>query len=495
MFTILSILTFETKAQPISYDSLREFNNRIIQSFLFDDESRLVIAGSGGNHGFTGSYFGIYDTTQANYQLLADTVYTDNVCGASNGIEDVILHPQGGYVAAVNRKDCTYLQYGLLWLNENAQEIKYSAIPGYDPYSWDYGQNAKFTDILIRDDGHFLCSIRRDTKAPGTDNKKVVSIAEFDENLNFIEVHNLENNLNHHVVNFQFIGGRLFVYGKKNPKDSLSGYPGVDYPNVPYLAELDPFDFSILQSKEFQLYGGVEVLNSRNNELLISWIFDDGKDDWGSRLTKVNIDQLNVDISETSINHTSDYFALVKQTEILNETYAVSFVHLSSNLAESPRGNYIFLHNYKDLTKIDSIWIESSPSASFILDVNLRSEGLFYVFNRLGSGSTEYLTEFGMVRTQAIVSTQDLSAFSNMFVDVYPNPVRKGGTYTVKHSLKFNTESIIEVSDLEGRLLHSSILPLNSQSNEFRVDYPSGVYFVQLRSGSRIHATKKLVVQ
>ena len=98
MLAIISILTFEIKAQPIRYDSLREFNDRIIQSFLFDDENRLVIAGSGGNHGFTGSYFGIYDTTQANYQLLADTVYKDNICGAWNSIEDVILDPQGGYL-------------------------------------------------------------------------------------------------------------------------------------------------------------------------------------------------------------------------------------------------------------------------------------------------------------------------------------------------------------------------------------------------------------
>lgn len=487
LLIIISSISFEATSQPIRYDSLRDFNQRSIKSFFFNQDSELVIAGYGTN-GSRGFYFGIYDTTHHGYTLRADTFYVHDYCNATNSIEDIIIHPESGYLAAVNIKECGVYQFGLLWLDNNAQEKKYSAVPGYEPYSWDYGRKPTFQDIFIRDDGHVIGMVSRMTSAPSTEHHKVISFIEFDENLDFVDVYHLENTFNKHRLEAKYIQNKLFVYGHYNA-DNTPDYR----PSLPCLAELDPYDFSIKQNKDFGYPGFVEDLNIRNNELLVSWAFSEGYGTGTNRLSKVDINDINRTIDSLDYPASLDAILSIRKTAIINDDYAISFMKLDKSNSSDGIGNYIFLFNYSNFSKIDSLEIQADLESD-IADIYLDTEGLYYVFSRPGDGLFEYWTELGVVRTQDIVSTQDLSSLRNQFVNIYPNPVQEGNTITLNHALKLPSVTNIEVYDLEGRLLHSSILPLNSQSTKFRVDYPSGVYIIQLQSGSRIHATKKLIV-
>ena len=130
--------------------------------------------------------------------------------------------------------------------------------------------------------------------------------------------------------------------------------------------------------------------------------------------------------------------------------------------------------------------VDNDGSASFIVPDEAVSnfarvmvqaaDNVFYNVNR---------RQFKVV--EGVVSTRDLDFENN--ISIFPNP--SDGQFTLQMTTQSNTEAQIEVLDMQGR--SHSTFEINSDSHEFDLSVPAGLYFIKITQDDRV-AYKKVVV-
>ena len=91
--------------------------------------------------------------------------------------------------------------------------------------------------------------------------------------------------------------------------------------------------------------------------------------------------------------------------------------------------------------------------------------------------------------------TVGLNELSNTTINlkVYPNPVIDN-RFTITYLLEKNKKGLLEVFDVEGRVVYKQLLPQWSTMQNVTVSVlHSGIYLLRLTSGENIVATKMVV--
>lgn len=490
LLIIISSISLQAISQPIRYDSLTDFNNRIINDILFTTNNNLVIVGNG-TQGADGSYFGVYDTSSS-YSKIAEDFYFDWQCiFTNNEFHDVLEHPENGYIASMTFKECGFYEIGLVWFDQNGSQLKRSTVPS-SVFHPKYGEYPFFSDILIREsDKHILGILNFESSSPNYDTLVNHSIIiEFDDELNFVQSTAEDLLFPNHYLELKQLNNKVFVFGKelKSPEQ---------YYSKGYIAEVDINTLNITQEKVFEFNeGSITDLTEWNQNITLSISYAKNDSTLTSSLIEILPSNVNHELRRLDLPMNSGAREVISHINFLNDDFGIVFSSQTDYSPTEGLENIIRLFSSRNFEFLDSISINMNLEKG-VTKTLLNNQGLYFLIPRTETTSSfnNAITELLFLRTQSIVSTGDLSFSTSELVNLYPNPVQEGNTLTLNHVLKLPSETNIEVYDLEGRLLQSSILPHNSQSTEFRVDYPSGVYIIHLRSGSRIHATKKLIIQ
>ena len=102
----------------------------------------------------------------------------------------------------------------------------------------------------------------------------------------------------------------------------------------------------------------------------------------------------------------------------------------------------------------------------------------------------------GLEKTSAVISVE-IPSIEHFDLQLKPNPVKRGGEFTLAfHALQAG-EASVSITDLTGNRLMRQIVKVQGGKEELTFktgNLKAGLYIVQMAQGGKV-ATKKLVIQ
>lgn len=130
------------------------------------------------------------------------------------------------------------------------------------------------------------------------------------------------------------------------------------------------------------------------------------------------------------------------------------------------------------------IWLDNLIYKSFFLSFDLSQLSSSGIYSIIGDADTWF---------NILVSAEETNTGKINRVNIYPNPSNGKFTVNIPQSLNLKQASSLEIYDMVGRLIMSSII----QNQKIKIDlnnYPKGIYFVKIYNGEKIHL-EKIVIQ
>ena len=164
---------------------------------------------------------------------------------------------------------------------------------------------------------------------------------------------------------------------------------------------------------------------------------------------------------------------------VLNGTWVVSFAVSGTNLfAGTNWGVYLSTNNGNSWTAVNNGLTHTDVLSLAAIGTNLYA-------GTVGGG---------VFINTAILTGINEETNDNFQVNVYPNPISKGGNVFTITSDELLKNTHVEVYDILGKIIYSDYV-VNTTSKEIYVkNISSGIYFVKLSTGEKLY-TQKLIVQ